>query len=124
MSVKRQSKISRRDSSLRRLLGNVGSGSPSQWAAEKIKREALGTVGHEIPNMKASLTDDMWRISESLDRDKSSRVDPQMLQFRRMMKEVPCETHWRVLRARQCRTQRKSTKTSVWHSVSHHGPIG
>ena len=73
---------------LRRLLGNVGSGSPSQWAAEKIKREALGPVGREISGMKASLTDDMWRISESLDRDKSGRVDPQMLQFRRMMKEV------------------------------------
>jgi hypothetical protein len=37
----------------RRLLGNVGPGSPSQWAAERIKREALGTVGR----MKASLTD-------------------------------------------------------------------
>ena len=73
---------------LRRLLGNVGPGSPSQWAAEKINREALGTVGREISGMKASLTDDMWRISESLDRDKSGRVDPQMLQFRRMMKEV------------------------------------
>ena len=63
---------------LRRLLGNVGPGSPSQWAAEKIKREALGTVGHGISGMKASLTDHMWRISESLDRDKSGRVDPQM----------------------------------------------
>ena len=75
---------------LRRLLGNgnVGPGSPSPWAAQKIKREALGTVGREISGMKASLTDDMWRISESLDRDKSGRVDPQMLQFRRMMKEV------------------------------------
>jgi hypothetical protein len=66
----------------------VGPGSPSQSAAEKIKREALGTVGREISGMKASLTDDMWRISESLNRYKSGRVDPQMLQFRRMMKEV------------------------------------
>ena len=53
------------------------------------RKNQTGSARHcRSRNSKYEGQSDRRRISESLDRDKSGRVDPQMLQFRRMMKEV------------------------------------